>query len=86
MLRINNVKHQQWDKCQTCFMVYPMSDLRVQDGRRVCIHGCWDPRPNGVRFREISVGLILSSNNAPEEGTDRRWIDFAFQNVDETPK
>lgn len=73
----NNVRGEQWDGCQRCGFWYPISQLTIQDGLRICREACFDPRPDNVRWREITVGSTLASIN-PEEGTDTLWLDVAF--------
>lgn len=67
---------QQWQPCQRCGFMYPMSRLRVQKGLLVCTNShCFDKleveRRSLVIERTMAAGL-------EQEGVDLRQVDSGF--------
>lgn len=73
---VNAIKNQQWDLCERCGRTFPVGQLTIQDGLRVCKQRvCFDNET--IKRRERTIVQVLSEGEQLE-GTDTRFIDQAF--------
>lgn len=79
---VNAIKGQQWDVCQRCGRTFPVGQLTIQQGLRICNQRvCLDDMT--VERRERLITQILSEGEQTE-GVDMRFVDQAFfPDVDE---
>lgn len=73
---VNALKGQQWDICQRCGRLFPVRQLTMQLGLRLCTQRVCLDDPIVWR-REQQIVRILSEGEQLE-GTDTRFIDQAF--------
>lgn len=74
---VNNRKGEQWEHCEQCGFLFPMSALTKQKGKLICTrnHTCFDDLE--VERRDFVIERIL--NEGPEqEGADLRWMDKSY--------
>lgn len=67
---------EQWDTCQGCGFLFPMSQLVMQKGSLRCTRKCCFDNLEVERMPQ-SIMRILGTT-PEEEGSDRRWVDRAF--------
>lgn len=74
---LNNLRHQQWDTCDRCGFLYPMSELVKQKGLLLCTrtNTCFDDLT--VERRPWVIEQVLGPQ-AEMEGSDLRVIDRGF--------
>lgn len=73
---VNNRTGQQWDMCDRCGFMYPMSQLVKQKGLLICTTGkCFDNLV--VERRPWTIMQVLGSG-VDQEGADLRTIDRGF--------
>ena len=71
----NARRYQQWQECDRCGFMYPMSELIVQKGLLICTEKCFDNLT--VEQRPWMIMQVLGPT--PEvEGADLRVIDRGF--------
>ena len=70
---LNVIKGEQWDQCDRCSLLFPLSALTMQKGMQLCRY---DLDKLEVERRPIEIMRVLS--NSLEEGTDRRNFNRAF--------
>ena len=71
----NRLTGQQWDQCQRCGFWFPLGELTIQKGLKLCTVHCTDDLT--VERRYVYIDRLLNAGN-PEEGADLRWVDGAF--------
>lgn len=82
---VNNIKGEQWDTCDQCGSIYPMSRLVKQKGALICTtKHCFDNLL--VERRPFMIESVLGSGGGDSwEGADTRIIDRGFfEGFDET--
>lgn len=74
---VNNVRHEQWDTCDQCGRLFPMSKLVKQKGALICTQKrtCFDNLEIERRPLEIMQTLGEAQD---QEGVDLRVIDRGF--------
>lgn len=74
----NNIHHQQWDMCDRCGFMFPMSSLVKQKGLLVCTrrNTCFDDLT--VERRSWVIAQVLGITDLDIEGADLRVIDRGF--------
>ena len=73
---LNRKVEEQWDNCQVCGFLFPMSKLHMQKGRQVCTRRSCTENLEPERH-QLEVMRILGTQ--PEvEGADSRWVNRAF--------
>jgi hypothetical protein len=74
---VNNIKHQQWQSCDRCGRLYPMSSLTKQKGMMLCLQLCFDNLD--VERREYMIERVMTPGSAEaQEGVDTRAVDRGF--------
>lgn len=82
----NNRKGEQWDFCDRCGFMFPMSQLVKQKGLLLCTRTqtCFDDLE--IERRDIKIMSILGEG-VEQEGVDLRSIDRGFfESWDETDR
>lgn len=82
----NNVRGEQWDRCDRCGLLFPMSQLVKQKGMLLCTrkYSCFDDLE--IERRDIMIMQILGTG-VEQEGVDLRAIDRGFfEGWDETDR
>jgi hypothetical protein len=63
----NFIKRVQWQLCDRCGLMYPLTELVRQQGATVCTRTCLDDLSN--QYRPKQMANVLAT---PGEGTDER--------------
>jgi hypothetical protein len=63
----NYIRRSQWQLCDRCGLMYPLTQLTRQQGLTVCTRTCTDNLDNQYRPKQIAEVLAT-----PGEGTDER--------------
>lgn len=72
---LNNIRNEQWDICDRCGFLYPMSELIKQEELLVCTEKCVDNLEIKRRAQIIEKTL---ANGVLQEGVDLRVVDRGF--------
>jgi hypothetical protein len=73
----NNVRREQWQNCDRCGFLYPMSQLVKQKGLLLCMRLCFDNLT--VERRPWIIEQTMNPGGATDqEGLDTRQIDRGF--------
>lgn len=75
----NNITGEQWDRCDRCGFIYPMTDLTLQKGLKVCLKTCKDNLD--IERRQSGIARRLEHNTT--EGADLRWVSLAVFSLEE---
>ncbi len=75
---VNVVKHEQWQSCDRCGRLFPMSKLAKQKGLMLCTtRVCWDNLE--IERHASMVERVMNPGSAQDqEGVDTRAIDRGF--------
>lgn len=71
----NNLRREQWQQCDRCGFLFPMSQLTKQKGMLLCTRTCFDDLT--VERRPLMISQILGVG-VEQEGVDLRVVDRAF--------
>lgn len=82
---LNNRQGEQWDSCDQCGLLFPMSRLIKQKGLLICTRrSCFDDLE--IERRQLMIMQILGTG-VEVEGADLRVIDRGFfEGFDETDR
>jgi hypothetical protein len=73
----NNIKYTQWQSCDQCGRLFPMSSLVKQKGLLICTSTCFDNLE--VERRPWAIMQVMNPGAAQDqEGADLRTIDRGF--------
>lgn len=72
---LNRVTKEQWDTCERCGFLYPMSRLVKQKGTLVCVKTCVD---NLMIERREQLIMRILGDGVTQEGVDTRVYDRSF--------
>lgn len=75
----NNLRGEQWDECQRCGFRFPISQLTIQKGLKVCYRSCVDRLE--VERRPFFIEQTLTPQ--VNEGADLRNVDLAWNRGEE---
>lgn len=73
----NTIYHEQWQECDRCGFMYPMSRMSKQKGLLLCIALCYDDLT--VERRPWIIEQTMNPGGATDqEGLDTRQVDRGF--------
>jgi hypothetical protein len=61
------LRYIQWQLCDRCGLMYPITELRRQQGINICNRTCADNLDN--QYRPVMIEQVLAT---PGEGSDER--------------
>lgn len=72
---VNARRQEQWDVCELCGRLFPISQLTWQKGVRKCPRDVDDLE---VERRPATIAQLLAGPSGESEGVDYRNVDEAF--------